>query len=212
MRSLCDAVLVTVIACKWLQSDCQGSCRVRCYLRAWWGRYAMAPMKHICKSLRAAAHWIHSCGTIPVSSAWLCTCSLPPGYTPTLYTAPHTTHPQDTTRALSPAHRTPHTAHRKRHVPRVHTHTHCTRHLGAIRTFFFEHGYKEWGNFVRGQVREENFIFQFGAEIFPTVFFGSIWGASRSLCILSGGGSQVLLRCCRQSVCLSRSFIFVAWE
>ena len=53
------------------------------------------------------------------------------------------------------------------------------------------------GDFVRGQ---------FGAEIFPTIFFrnlGYLW----SLCILSGGGSQVLLRCCRQSVSSSRPFI-----
>ena len=31
--------------------------------------------------------------------------------------------------------------------------------------------YREGGNFVWGQVRGENFVFQFGVEIFPTNFF-----------------------------------------
>ena len=37
-------------------------------------------------------------------------------------------------------------------------------------------------------------------EIFPTKFFGAVWGTSSSLCTLSGGGREVLLRCCRQSI------------
>ena len=70
----------------------------------------------------------------------------------------------------------------------------------------FEPSVDEQTYFVRGQIRGENFVFQFGVEIFPTQFFQ---GTSRSLCI-SGGGSQVLLRCRRQSVFLSRPFIFAA--
>ena len=48
------------------------------------------------------------------------------------------------------------------------------------------------GAFVRGQCRGGNFVFQFGVEIFPAELFCAIWGPSCSLCILSGGGSQVL--------------------
>ena len=45
--------------------------------------------------------------------------------------------------------------------------------------------YRGWvGGFVRGQVRGENFVVQFGVEIFPTKCFCTIWGSSCSLCIL----------------------------
>ena len=67
---------------------------------------------------------------------------------------------------------------------------HCALHAGGV----------GWGDFVWGEVRGENFVFQFGVKNFPTKCFCAIWGISCSLCILSGGGSQVWLRCCRQSV------------
>ena len=66
------------------------------------------------------------------------------------------------------------------------------------------------GGFRRGQFHGENFVFHFGVEIFPTKFFSAIWGTSWSLCIVSGGGSQVLLRCCRKSVCSLRPSILLA--
>ena len=43
-------------------------------------------------------------------------------------------------------------------------------------------------------------FFSFGAETFPAHFFGASWGTSCFLGILRGGGSQGLLRSCRQSV------------
>ena len=58
----------------------------------------------------------------------------------------------------------------------------------------------------------ENFVFQLGAETFPVKFFCALWGHSWSFWILSGRGSPVLLRCCRQSVCSSRPFILLACE
>ena len=68
-------------------------------------------------------------------------------------------------------------------------------------------------DFGRGEFHGDRLVFQFGAEIFPRkIFFGAIWGTSCSLCTLSGGSSQVLLRCCRQSVCSSRPFILLSWE
>ena len=65
---------------------------------------------------------------------------------------------------------------------------------------------------MRGQFRGENFAFQIGDKIFPTKILCAIWGTSCSLCILSGDVRQVLLRCCRQSMCLSRLFILLALE
>ena len=52
-------------------------------------------------------------------------------------------------------------------------------------------GYRGGGDFVGGQVLGENFVFRFGVKIFPKNFSCAIWGTSCSLCILSGGGSQV---------------------
>ena len=63
----------------------------------------------------------------------------------------------------------------------------------------------------RGRFRGDNCVFQFGAEIFPTKVFCAISGTSCSCCLLSGGGSEVLLRCCRQSVYSSRPIIFFAF-
>ena len=54
------------------------------------------------------------------------------------------------------------------------------------------------------QFHGEIFVFQFWYEFFPAELFYVIWGISCSLCLVSGGGSHVLLRCCQQSVCLSR--------
>ena len=56
---------------------------------------------------------------------------------------------------------------------------------------------------VTGQFRGEIFVLQCGAKIFPLKTFFAVWGASCSLCILSRGGIQVLLRCLLQSVCSS---------
>ena len=55
-------------------------------------------------------------------------------------------------------------------------------------------------DFIRGQFRRDNFVFQFGVEMFPAPCFRTIWGTSCSFCVLSGGGGQVLWRCCWQSV------------
>ena len=52
----------------------------------------------------------------------------------------------------------------------------------------------------------ETFLFSLVSKLSPQKTFSAIWGTSCYLCILSGGGSQVLLRCYRQSVCLSRPF------
>ena len=48
------------------------------------------------------------------------------------------------------------------------------------------HGHRGCEIFVRGQLRGENCVFQFGVEIFPTNFFCAIWGTFCSLCILIG--------------------------
>ena len=50
-------------------------------------------------------------------------------------------------------------------------------------------------------------FFSLGSKFSPRNFFCAIWGISCSLCVPSGGGSQVLLRCCRQSVHLLRPSI-----
>ena len=61
------------------------------------------------------------------------------------------------------------------------------------------------GDFVR-----DNFVGKISPFRVVTKFSSrncAIWGTSCSLCILRGGGSRVLLRCCRQSACLPHLFI-----
>ena len=88
---------------------------------------------------------------------------------------------------------------------RARSHGSATR----VRTYVRELSRSRAGgeSFVRGQVRRENFVFPFGDEKLPPKFF---CGTSCSLCVLSGGGSQVLLLCCRQSVCLSHPSVLLA--
>ena len=60
-----------------------------------------------------------------------------------------------------------------------------------------------------GQFCGDCFIFQIGVEIPPPSFFATIWAVSCSFRTPSGGGRQVLLCCCWQSVCLSFLFAFL---